>query len=71
MSKKSNTKRIDRMEDICIGAGFLLMKLKSKYGADFGEGMRLQVDHCIRDCNDVARAQKMRAAAAEAKGSAC
>lgn len=71
MSKKSNTKRIDRLEDICIGAGFLLKKLKAQYGADFGEGMRLQVDHCIRDCNDVARAQKQRAATAEAKGAAC
>jgi hypothetical protein len=70
MAKKSNAKRIDRLEDICIGAGFLLMKLNMQFSNEMGEGMRLQVHQCIQDCNAVARAQKQRAAAAEGRAAA-
>jgi hypothetical protein len=65
MAKKSPAKRIERLEDIVAGAGFLLMKLQSRYGAGFGEGMHMQVADCIRDCNQIAMARAQREAAAE------
>jgi len=64
MAKKSPTQRLARVEDICMGAGFLLMKLQSKYGHDFGEGMREQVRDCIRDCQQVTQNRMQREAAA-------
>ena len=60
MAKRSNAKRIERLEDICIGAGFLLMKLNMQFGNAMGEGMRQQVHQCIQDCNAVARAAQQR-----------
>lgn len=72
MAKKSNAKRIERLEGICIGAGFLLRKLQAQYGRDFGEGMSEQVRACINDCNSVSRAieQREQAAIAKAQGGA-
>jgi hypothetical protein len=71
MAKKSPTQRIARLEDIVGGAGFLLMKLQSKYGGDFGEGMRAQVRDCLKDCQQVAAARAQREeAAAKATGAA-
>ncbi len=54
MAKKSIAKRLDRAENICMGAGFLLKKLVAQYGRDFSEGMRIQVRDCIRDCDQIA-----------------
>lgn len=67
MAKKSNAKRIDRLEDICIGAGLLLTLLRARYGIDFSEGMSQQVYQCIRDCNQVGQARQQREAAATVK----
>lgn len=70
MAKKSNAKRLERLEGICIGAGFLLMKLHAQYGNQLGEGMREQVRHCIQDCNAVSRAVAQREQAAIMKEAA-
>lgn len=43
-------KKLARARSVCQGAGFLLMKLESSYGADFGEGMRIQVRQAINEC---------------------
>ena len=69
MAKKSAAKRIARLEDICMGAGFLLRQLQSRYGADFSIGMATQVRQCLNDTRQIeaARMQReARAAAAEA-----
>ena len=68
MSKGVN-KRIERLEGIAIGAGFLLKKLAATYGGDFGVGMTEQVRDCIRDCDQVGRAAQQRDAAAKIKRS--
>ena len=47
-------KRIERLEGIAIGAGFILQKLRAKYGDDFGAGMTEQVNDCIRDAQQIA-----------------
>ena len=47
-------KRIQRLEGVALGAGFLLQKLKAKYGDDFGIGMTEQVNDCIRDVKQIA-----------------
>ena len=47
-------KRIERLEGIAMGAGFLLQKLRAKYGDDFGAGMTEQVNDCIRDTQQIA-----------------
>lgn len=52
---KSNIKRIRRLEDVAIGAGFLLQTLRARYGADFGYGIEEQVNDCIRDTNEISR----------------
>lgn len=67
MSKKSATKRIDRLEGICIGAGLLLQKLQARYGADFGVGIEEQVRQCINDCRQVEQARQQRQASAAEK----
>lgn len=69
MSKGTN-KRIERLEGIAIGAGFLLKKLQARYGSDFGVGMTEQVRDCIRDCDQVGNAIRQREAAVKATGSA-
>lgn len=67
---KPTAKRIQRLEDICIGAGFLLQKLQARYGSDFGVGMDEQVRDCIRDTRQVAAAKQQREAAAKEAGGA-
>ena len=47
-------KRIERLEGIAMGAGFLLQKMRAKYGDDFGVGMTEQVNDCIRDTQQIA-----------------
>ena len=47
-------KRIERLEGIAMGAGYLLQKLRAKYGDDFGVGMTEQVNDCIRDTQQIA-----------------
>ena len=47
-------KRIERLECIAMGAGFLLQKLRAKYGDDFGAGMTEQVNACIKDTQQIA-----------------
>jgi hypothetical protein len=41
--------RAERAEAMAVGMGFLLVKLRSRYGADFGVGIGQQVDEAIRD----------------------
>ena len=62
MAKKSNAKRIERLEQIIIGSGFLLQKLNVRYGKDFSFGMVEQVQQCIRDCNQVGATVQQRSA---------
>jgi len=64
MAKTSTAKRIARLEGIAVGAGFLLQQLQASHGADFSEGMRIQVRDCIRDCRKVAASQAQRAESA-------
>lgn len=65
---KSITKRLAHAEDVCMGAGFLLQKLQSQYGREFGEGMREQVRDCIRDCQQIQKNRTQREAAAQQGG---
>jgi hypothetical protein len=60
MAKKSAAKRVERLEGMVIGMGFLLMKLKASYGRDFGEGMRQQVDQALSDYRQVCAAAQQR-----------
>jgi hypothetical protein len=46
----TTTKKLARAREVCNGAGFLLLKLQSKFGDQFGEGMRIQVQQCINEC---------------------
>ena len=67
---KTATKKIERLESVCMGAGFLLKKLRSQYGNHFGEGMWQQVNQCINDCeqisrNRIAREEKAKATSQE------
>ncbi|MFM0263292.1 hypothetical protein [Paraburkholderia sediminicola] len=50
---KSSAKRIEYLEEIIIGTGFLLKKLQARYGDDFGTGIDEQVRACIKDCDEV------------------
>jgi hypothetical protein len=50
---KSKQKRIEKLESIVVGAGFLLRKLESEFSPLLGVGMSEQVAHCIRDCRQV------------------
>jgi hypothetical protein len=52
---KSPAARVEYLEEIVIGAGFLLKKLYAAYGNEFGVGTEEQVRHCIRDCDEVGR----------------
>jgi len=62
---KSPAKKIERLESVCIGAGFLLQKLQYTYGADFGVGMEEQVRDCINDCKQIANSRQQRERAAQ------
>jgi hypothetical protein len=59
---KSPTKKAERLEDIVIGAGFLLQTLLNRYHNDLSEGMSIQVRDCLRDCNQVAKNKAARQA---------
>jgi hypothetical protein len=50
---KSPAKRIEYLEEIIIGAAFLLKKLRAQYGSDFSIGMDEQTRACIKDCDEV------------------
>lgn len=71
MPKRTKAQRIERLEGVCIGAGFLLKKLRAQYGKSFGEGMWQQVNACINDCDQIGLAVAQRKAqAAEPEGGA-
>jgi hypothetical protein len=59
---KSPAKRVEYLEGIVIGAGFLLKKLHAAYGYDFGSGMDEQMRECIRDCDEVGKVHLQRKA---------
>lgn len=46
-----------------LGMGFLLLKLKSEYGHDFGYGMAEQVDQALQDYRAVSQSHQQRIAA--------
>lgn len=52
---KSPAKRVEYLESVIIGAGFLLKKLQARYADDFGVGIDEQVRQCIRECDEVGR----------------
>lgn len=60
-------KRAERAEGIAIGMGFLLLKLQSRYGAEFGEGIAQQVEQSIRDYRQLEREYIQRRQQAEVK----
>lgn len=66
MAKKSAAKRLERLESICMGMGFLLLKLRQTYGSDFGVGVTEQVDQAIRDYRQIEAARRQRERAAQA-----
>lgn len=70
MPKKSPTQRINRLEEIVIGAAFLVQKLELRYGADFGDGIAEQVNQFLRDAHNVEQSRKQRLQAAEARKAA-
>lgn len=59
---KSTAKRIERLELVALGAGFLLRQLQARYGADFSIGMDEQVRQCLNDCKQIEQARKQRLA---------
>jgi hypothetical protein len=69
MTKKSPSKRIERLELVCLGAGLLLKKLQYRYGSDFGYGMDEQVRQCLRDIRQIEASHIQRKERAEAEGS--
>lgn len=60
MSRKTPTQKIERLEQIVMGMGFLLLKLQGQYGNDFGYGMTEQVDQALRDYRDVCHSHQQR-----------
>lgn len=68
MSKKSPTKKIERLESIVMGMGFLLLRLKSDYGHDFSIGMAEQIDQALRDYRAVSQSHQQRLDAAKKRG---
>lgn len=52
---KTTSKKVAHLEDVIVGAGFLLQRCMNKYRNDFSEGMFLQMRDCIRDCNQISR----------------
>ena len=59
-NKKTATKKIERLENVCIGTGFLLRKLQAQFGASFGVGMDKQVRQAIHDCRQIESARLKR-----------
>lgn len=56
MGKKTNAKRIARLEQQVMGMGFLLWKLQSQYGHAFGRGMTTQVKQAVSEYKQLSRA---------------
>lgn len=56
-NKKTATKKIERLENVCIGTGFLLRKLQAQFGASFSIGMDKQVRQAIHDCRQIERSR--------------
>lgn len=69
MSKKYPTKKIERLESIVMGMGFLLLQLKADYGHDFSIGMAEQVNQALRDYRNVERSYMQRLDASKPEGS--
>lgn len=69
MSRKSPAKKVERLESIVMGMGFLLLKLKADYGHDFSIGMADQVNQALRDYHNVKQAHTQRLAASKPEGS--
>lgn len=57
--------RAERAEAMAVGMGFLLVKLRSQFGAQFGVGMEQQVDQAIRDYIRLEQARAARQHAAD------
>lgn len=55
MAKKTSAQKAARNEQVLMGAGLLLKKLRHSYGAEFGVGMTEQVNQCIRDIDQIER----------------
>ena len=68
MSKKSPSQKIERLENIVMGMGFLLLKLKSQYGHDLGYGMEEQINQALRDYHNVCQAHEQRKRRIEGEG---
>jgi hypothetical protein len=62
---KSPTQRVEYLEEIVIGAGFLLKKIYATLGHEFGAGMDEQMRQCIRECDEVGRVHLQRKAREE------
>lgn len=43
-------KKLAKARSVAKGAGFLLQKLEAQFGAEFSEGMRIQVRQAINEC---------------------
>ena len=52
---KKMQKRLEHVESVAIGMGFLLLKLRTRYGDDFGVGMSEQVDQAIADYQQISK----------------
>ena len=68
MSKKSPSQKIVRLENIVMGMGFLLLKLKHQYGHELGYGMEEQINQALRDFRNVCRAHEQRRRRIEGDG---
>lgn len=55
MAMKTAAKKAKRNEQVLMGAGLLLKRLRYSYGLQFGVGMTEQVDQCIRDIDQIER----------------
>ena len=68
MSRKTPAQKIERLETIVMGMGFLLLKLKAQYGDDFGYGMAEQVDQALQDYRAVSQSHQQRQDSRRAQG---
>lgn len=55
---KTTTRRIKHLEKVAESAGYLLQKVRSKYGLDFGYAN--QVNQCINDVHEITRVRLQR-----------
>ena len=52
---KTTSKKVAHLENVVIGAGFLLQRCMNSYRNDFSEGMFQQMRDCIQHCNQISR----------------